>query len=255
MMNPKEYRQPRCPHGWVDVTQCEPCKTAAERDALQNEIDHLRSALAQQGDEYQRGFSDGMKEAPTGECWIRVIDEAMVGAHLGVADIADDYGTAKEKLNDLICWSVEVDRDTATPAPQALAQQVSWQPIETAPKYESILIYQPKFRRTTLVINDGFEWKHATHWMPLPPAPDAAAPAPQPVVKTPPEWWPAVENILNEYGLDAVSFVADFKKASGDYPAQIKQDISAPQAQQPIIQTQIVKDISEKPCHSCAHHD
>jgi hypothetical protein len=51
-------------------------------------------------------------------------------------------------------------------------------------------------------------------------------------VKTPPEWWPAVENILTEYGLDAISFVADFKKASGDYPAQIKQDISAPQAQQ-----------------------
>lgn len=97
MMNPKEYRQPRCPHGWVDVTQCEPCKTAAERDALQNEIDHLRSALAQQGE-------------------------------------PDDYK---------------------------------------------------------------------------------------------PEWWPAVENILTEYGLDAISFVADFKKASGDYPAQIKQDISA----------------------------
>lgn len=73
---------------------------AAERDALQNEIDHLRSALAQQGE-----------------------------------------------------------------------QPVAWQPIETAPKYESILIYQPKFRRTTIAINDGFEWKHATHWMPLPPAP------------------------------------------------------------------------------------
>lgn len=58
------------------------------------------------------------------------------------------------------------------------------------------------------------------------------APAPQPVVKTPPEWWSAVENILTEYGLDAISFVADFKKASGDYPAQIKKDISAPQAQQ-----------------------
>ena len=31
-------------------------------------IEALRSALAQQGDEYQRGFSDGMKGAPTGEC-------------------------------------------------------------------------------------------------------------------------------------------------------------------------------------------
>lgn len=29
----------------------------------------------------------------------------------------------------------------------------------------------------------------------------------------PPPWWPAVENILNEYGLQAVDFVADFKAA------------------------------------------
>lgn len=29
----------------------------------------------------------------------------------------------------------------------------------------------------------------------------------------PPPWWPAVENILNEYGLQAIDFVADFKKA------------------------------------------
>ena len=74
---------------------------------------------AQQSDDYMRGFHDGMKEAPTGECWIRVIDEAMVGAHLGVADMADDYGTAKKKLNDLICWSVEIDRESARHAPAA----------------------------------------------------------------------------------------------------------------------------------------
>lgn len=48
-MTLEEYRQTRCPHGWVDVTQCEPCKTAAERDALQNEVDRLRVA-AQDGD-------------------------------------------------------------------------------------------------------------------------------------------------------------------------------------------------------------
>lgn len=29
----------------------------------------------------------------------------------------------------------------------------------------------------------------------------------------PPPWWPAVENILNEYGLQAIDFVDDFKKA------------------------------------------
>lgn len=74
---------------------------------------------------YKRGFSDGMKEAPTGEDWVRVIDEAMVGAHIGVADIADDYGTAKEKLNSLICWSVEVDKELSriNEAPQVAAPQ------------------------------------------------------------------------------------------------------------------------------------
>jgi hypothetical protein len=29
----------------------------------------------------------------------------------------------------------------------------------------------------------------------------------------PPPWWNAVENILNEYGLQAIDFVADFKQA------------------------------------------
>ena len=94
---------------------------------MQAGIDALRATTAKlkgwdaQGDKaYKRGFSDGMKEAPTGESWIRAIDEAMVGAHIGVAEMADDYGTAKKKLNALICWSVQVDRDLsrtqATPA-------------------------------------------------------------------------------------------------------------------------------------------
>ena len=64
---------------------------------------------------YKRGFNDGLNEAPTGECWVRVIDEALVGAHLGVASIDDDYGTAKEKLNHLICWSIQVDKDLTSP--------------------------------------------------------------------------------------------------------------------------------------------
>jgi uncharacterized protein YhaN len=32
----------------------------------------------------------------------------------------------------------------------------------------------------------------------------------------PPDWFPAVENILNEYGLQAMDFVADFKAAMKD---------------------------------------
>ena len=34
----------------------------------------------------------------------------------------------------------------------------------------------------------------------------------------PPPWWPAVENILTEYGLQAIDFVADFKEAMKDAP-------------------------------------
>jgi hypothetical protein len=39
--------------------------------------------------------------APDG--WMRAIDEAMVVHHVGVADPADDYETARNKLNRLLC--------------------------------------------------------------------------------------------------------------------------------------------------------
>jgi hypothetical protein len=42
---------------------------------------------------------------------------------------------------------------------------------------------------------------------------NAALAQPAPV---PPAWFPAVENILNEYGLQAIDFVADFKAAMKD---------------------------------------
>ena len=101
---------------------------AAQRILATSRPDEAAPApQTQQSDDYMRGFHDGMKEAPTGECWIRVIDEAMVGAHLGVADMADDYGTAKKKLNDLICWSVEIDRESARHAPAA---QPDWSLLE-----------------------------------------------------------------------------------------------------------------------------
>lgn len=44
-MEPDEYRQQRCPHGWVDATQCEPCRTTIECDALRAENALLRDAL------------------------------------------------------------------------------------------------------------------------------------------------------------------------------------------------------------------
>jgi hypothetical protein len=47
--------------------------------------------------------------------WERVVDDALVCAHLGVANEDDDYETAKQKLTDLICWSIQVDKDLAQP--------------------------------------------------------------------------------------------------------------------------------------------
>lgn len=45
--------------------------------------------------------------------WLRAVDEAMVCSHLGVADASDSYEVAKKKLNDLICWNVQVATDPA----------------------------------------------------------------------------------------------------------------------------------------------
>jgi hypothetical protein len=50
---------------------------------------------------------------PEEQGWMRVIDEEMVGAHLGVAHPADSYDEAKQKLNSLICWHVSVATDSA----------------------------------------------------------------------------------------------------------------------------------------------
>jgi hypothetical protein len=50
--------------------------------------------------------------------------------------------------------------------------------------------------------------------------PDCKCPTENPCLKglaqpaqEPPPWWPAVENILTEYGLQAIDFVADFNAA------------------------------------------
>lgn len=49
--------------------------------------------------------------APDG--WLRAIDEALVVAHLGVAEAEDGYEEARRKLNELICWHVTVATDPA----------------------------------------------------------------------------------------------------------------------------------------------
>ncbi len=51
--------------------------------------------------------------APIPPGWLRAVDEAMVGSHLGVADASNSYEVAKKKLNDLICWNIDVATDPA----------------------------------------------------------------------------------------------------------------------------------------------
>ena len=45
--------------------------------------------------------------------WLRVIDEALVVTHLGVANADDSYEAAKRKLNELIGWHTDVATDPA----------------------------------------------------------------------------------------------------------------------------------------------
>jgi hypothetical protein len=43
--------------------------------------------------------------------WLRTIDEEMVAAHIGVANLSDSYESAKIKLNSLIQWHVDAAID------------------------------------------------------------------------------------------------------------------------------------------------
>lgn len=43
--------------------------------------------------------------------WVSAVDEEMVGAHIGVANLSDSYETAKAKLSSLIDWHVTLEAD------------------------------------------------------------------------------------------------------------------------------------------------
>lgn len=59
--------------------------------------------------------------------WLRVIDEAMVTHHLGVADPADDYETAKRKMNNLLCHAQDIGAYFAS---EQQAEPVVFDPAE-----------------------------------------------------------------------------------------------------------------------------
>lgn len=65
---------------------------------------------------FEDGHAKGLADAKSvQEGWLRAVDEALVGLHLGVADASDTYEQAKTKLNTLICWSIQVEKDLSTP--------------------------------------------------------------------------------------------------------------------------------------------
>ena len=56
----------------------------------------------------------GAQPAPSvPDGWLRAIDEALVTAHIGVANAEDTYEQAKAKLDSLIGWHTDVATDPA----------------------------------------------------------------------------------------------------------------------------------------------
>lgn len=65
---------------------------------------------------FDEGYTKGLADAKAvTDGWLQAVDEALVGSHLGVATAGDTYEQAKTKLNSLICWSIQVDKDVGTP--------------------------------------------------------------------------------------------------------------------------------------------
>ena len=57
--------------------------------------------------------------------WMRVIDEAMVTHHLGVAEPSDDYEAAKQKMNSLLCVAQDIGAYFAEEA-EPVQEPVAW---------------------------------------------------------------------------------------------------------------------------------
>ena len=72
--------------------------------------------------------------------WLRAVDEAMVCSHLGVADASDSYEVAKKKLNDLICWNVQVATDPSVNGGRQLVPVEPTEEMMAAAGWHSIII-------------------------------------------------------------------------------------------------------------------
>lgn len=62
----------------------------------------------------EEAFNAGKQSAPSiPDGWLRAIDEALIVAHIGVANPSDTYEQAKAKLDSLIGFHVDVATDPA----------------------------------------------------------------------------------------------------------------------------------------------
>ena len=104
----------------------------------------------------EEAFAAGAQAQPAPsvpEGWLRAIDEALVVAHIGVANAGDTYEQAKAKLDNLIGLHVDVATDPAVNGGWKLV------PIELTPSVPDGFVWPecPKRRQSHVLFDDGYE--------------------------------------------------------------------------------------------------
>ena len=116
----KRYDAVHIRYGDRNIRYGEGCEvemvTALDYDALRAENAELKAELAA-----LKANEDAYRMA---------VDTDLVCAHIGVTNPEDDYAIARKKLNDLICWSIQIDRDLNPAQPQSDAVLVPRELLE-----------------------------------------------------------------------------------------------------------------------------
>ena len=80
---------------------------------------------------------------PLREGWVRAIDEALVCWHIGIADAADTYEAAKEKLHKLISIEIDAATDPAVNGGKVLVpREPTDAMVQAAENAEDVMYYQ-----------------------------------------------------------------------------------------------------------------
>ena len=80
----------------------------------------------------EEAFNAGKQSVPSiPEGWLRAIDEALVIAHIGVANTDDTYEQAKTKLDSLIGFHIDVATDPAVNG--------GWKLVPIEPTHETLI--------------------------------------------------------------------------------------------------------------------